>query len=1543
MYTLSDEARARNRDTSPFPAAHAPVRRRNDKFAVPAPAAAGDDDDDDTFAPMAWTPSEVHAAHPPPLSANSLAVARRQGNDTFTPGWTPSEHHRGTTGARANTMTATAATAATAAATAASRTKKKAAADANPFNLPPLTGAERAYMVRRAKESSIALVDHAHTLDGPVSWQYTGKFRGIQMYRGESGAATTTGGGEPTAESDGMEYLCGVTTMAGTLAEVATYFDQTTTERMRAKKAADVLDCAVLYAVADGGHANPFFRVSVKYASFEGPSTFSRARDYVYLECQDTFRHASGRRGWVLSMHSIKLPNCPEMDGTVRGSMYHSGFVFVEAERPGYMDVMHSLQINFKATKRLPSFMLNSALKRRITSVIQISRALQMGRLGTQPLLRKEDLMPKSSRSACANCARKFTLFIRKTRCRLCGQVVCQSCAPQVDWAAASTRTTTSSSTTTATETNESSNSIETAGGGRRKTRICLKCYRTGGVLPATSLSKTSAEFSDDEDLLDHAEREHEQERAEQEKAKATATATDDDEAEADADADADGLEEQTEESVFAQSRFTRSADSLFSFSSDFHIHDLSASKLGATGATNAPPLHVLEDATFDADMSSSYYETAVLSLTHEDTEEELDKRARRYDPDFPPSPTASFSAPPPPPPPLTTQLSAGALKEHNKRFPGAKKQYQAVPPPPPTPVLAHQGSGKLVSIKDIRSNFMKGTVKGELPVPPPAPPSQDARFENDYISRPPSAILSRVRANRSRTIQFAPESGYRSTEMMRAIQDEHNARMAELNGATAAYAASSRVAEPETNPADDEPFTLEHLESPTVDANEPVTVTTPSSPQLSSSLAAWEVEQDAEEYYAPVSALELSQVRANRSHTIEFIPQFVSTDEHDSSERHSSNNGSGTENDSDFDPTTLLLLPATISVLPIEQRQDAEPAAVFYSSPRRSAASTTGGRRSSPRTSAHADDEMRVTEQYASLQIPTGEVVEMASSPVAYDHFDDNNTFDDDDDDDDDEHTTRFSQTLIPILDLTVVGRGSETQSESSLSMLAESRKFSDVPLLDRRSTAGSVSESDLDLELLSRSTTVLMEQASAHRTQREAADAAAVDDDDDSTYERSTEIMKDIEAEHRRRMAELNRIAVDVTGNRISRLHLVDEDRESMDTVDFERMSASFRKSSLPPQLHSLGEQNDDNDDMDSYRVAAVRASEDTAPLFVDSGRASSRASAARASSPRGFSGLPLRMSSLEFMPEEEEVQQPPTTPGRFTNLAFSLDLLEPRDTTDDMRASTSSTVIVEEELAGLRRARASPMQVAAEDDDDPGFSVSQFRSTAIMKSKEAAHRQRMAELNRIALENVGERLSTFDLRASEDGDVSSGFATTDRSLLVRQANTAHVGTEWRATAAMDRIHSTHDAKMQALRDRVRELDDQCRASMASIFSPDELDFTDFDAETEQTAVSTPTAIAESRPKYKHRDVAAKGDENSSRIANLYSVKNLRSVATRRNPVLMHERVSSATLYEQIAQLTELQSQMALAKGSDDEEAFKQRIKEQYKLLRTLKLRGY
>ncbi|KAE9186778.1 hypothetical protein PF005_g20713 [Phytophthora fragariae] len=488
----------------------------------------------DTFtAPHTWTFPSPFSPKKKPRKKENISCLH------FRICWGPDDHHSAAPMGRARTLSR--------------RRAQSGASSEESWQGASLTASERAYMIRKAKEASVALVDHAHTLDGPVQWHYTGKFRGIQMYRGE--------GSYDRVGTTGTEFLCGVTTMMGSIEEVVSYFDQQTTERMLAKKAEDVLDCGVLYMLVQGGPDNPFYRVSAKYQLYEGPSAFSRERDYCYLECQNTFRHASGRRGWVLSMHSIKLPSCPELDGVVRGSMYQSGYVFVEAEREGYMDVMHSLQINFKSTNRLPHFLLNSALKRRILSVVTISREIQTSRMGRQTLLKKKDLMPKRARALCVNCSRKFSLFVRKTRCRVCGEVVCQPCAPQV---------------------------MISTKRGPVKTRVCSKCYHLSasdeyepvGALPNSNNAgdprrgQNETRYSDIMQDHDNPDMYHEE-----------------DEGSMDEDEDEDGLEEQSDYSVFAASRFTDAsrdsvATSQFGASrSNFESHFEGSSQFSGTSS----------------------------------------------------------------------------------------------------------------------------------------------------------------------------------------------------------------------------------------------------------------------------------------------------------------------------------------------------------------------------------------------------------------------------------------------------------------------------------------------------------------------------------------------------------------------------------------------------------------------------------------------------------------------------------------------------------------------------------------------------------------------------------------------------------------------------------------------------------------------------------------------------------------------------------------------------------------------------------------------
>nr|CCA18399.1 adherance factor putative [Albugo laibachii Nc14] len=325
---------------------------------------------------------------------------------------------------------------------------------------PELQPEEVQYLIKKANESCAAVIRHAETLTRHKKWQSVGKYRGISLYRGNDARlgnmTTSNDSSQPSgvAKIPQSESLSGVVTIVGSIEDVAKYFDQQTTSEIRRKQLDDVLDTSVLYPIISGKPNAPFYRVAVKYIAWEAPSSWTRGRDFCYIECQNTFRHSSGRRGWVLSMHSIQMPACPERSGVVRCSVYNSGYVVVESTKPGCLDILHILQLNFKG--HLPAFLVLQALKRKMGNLLQIRRELLFSRIQHRTILQHQELAPKNARTTCNCCSRKFSsFFARKTRCRICGQVVCHACAPLMDY-----------------------KSVDKHGNVINKTRICTSCFR---------------------------------------------------------------------------------------------------------------------------------------------------------------------------------------------------------------------------------------------------------------------------------------------------------------------------------------------------------------------------------------------------------------------------------------------------------------------------------------------------------------------------------------------------------------------------------------------------------------------------------------------------------------------------------------------------------------------------------------------------------------------------------------------------------------------------------------------------------------------------------------------------------------------------------------------------------------------------------------------------------------------------------------------------------------------------------------------------------
>ncbi|KAL8003322.1 putative FYVE zinc finger, Zinc finger, FYVE/PHD-type, Zinc finger, RING/FYVE/PHD-type [Plasmopara halstedii] len=361
------------------------------------------------------------------------------------------------------------------------------------FQCPDLTEREVQYLIGKAKESAKSLVDATRNNEGPVRWEEAGMHRGVQLYKGEARYPESVVG-------ESITYGCGATTIQSTLDEVADFFDVSTDAKLAdfVESFSDILDAQLLYVLEDPALLNdPRYnartqrngcskmlnanQVTVSWFAIDIPSKLLKNRDFLTVECQSTFLDVSGRRGWVRSYHSIKLPCCPELSdySLVRGSFYHTGYVFVESERPGFLDVIFSAQVNLKGSLKVPAPLYATIQKKRLTSIAQLQKLITRRRLGAQRFLGDLELVPKSQRTHCNLCSSKFGLINRKSRCRKCGEVVCASSC-STEW------------------------EVSISGQGVRKVRVCSKCAQNTdpsafeGLTPSEQYSETNSGQDED-------------------------------------------------------------------------------------------------------------------------------------------------------------------------------------------------------------------------------------------------------------------------------------------------------------------------------------------------------------------------------------------------------------------------------------------------------------------------------------------------------------------------------------------------------------------------------------------------------------------------------------------------------------------------------------------------------------------------------------------------------------------------------------------------------------------------------------------------------------------------------------------------------------------------------------------------------------------------------------------------------------------------------------------------------------------------------------
>ncbi|KAG6957876.1 hypothetical protein JG687_00009722 [Phytophthora cactorum] len=319
------------------------------------------------------------------------------------------------------------------------------------FPVPQLSTKENKYLLGLAKHACKEVVYYSRQDDGPMKWLHLSSEDGVDVFQGVDNSGTS----DTQQDTKALTYLRGSCKIHATIDEISDFFKLDTPEKLSGfaqTVGKDLLDQKTLLTLATPTPDNPKHYVAVKWTAVESPSKLARHRDFCYIECHDEFIDTNTkRRGWVRSIHSIRLPFCPPLTrshGLVRGSFYRSGYIFTESAEKGCVDAVHTLHVDIKGNA--PNWLKIMVMKRRIKNIAEVNHHFQLQRLTQEKLLGDLELPAKEGVTRCQLCEARFGFFHRRRLCRKCGKVVCNPCGNEF--------------------------LLDYAGVGPKKVWICLEC-----------------------------------------------------------------------------------------------------------------------------------------------------------------------------------------------------------------------------------------------------------------------------------------------------------------------------------------------------------------------------------------------------------------------------------------------------------------------------------------------------------------------------------------------------------------------------------------------------------------------------------------------------------------------------------------------------------------------------------------------------------------------------------------------------------------------------------------------------------------------------------------------------------------------------------------------------------------------------------------------------------------------------------------------------------------------------------------------------------
>ncbi|KAL7689413.1 putative FYVE zinc finger, Zinc finger, FYVE/PHD-type, Zinc finger, RING/FYVE/PHD-type [Plasmopara halstedii] len=296
-------------------------------------------------------------------------------------------------------------------------------------------------------------VDDAYNLSlgfGRVRWTPSRTRDGVTIHRARSGP-------DNTLLDAAVRGSCNV---SATFREMSDLLITETTvdfaEHETAVNPSEFLDGQVLYTLVPRTSEERF--VCIKYHCLRSlaPSV-TKHRDYVYVELVDSFEDSDGRRIGYRLCKSVDLDAPPPRDA--KNLLVHAKTLMLQtwSERaPGSLEFVTMVINDFG--DRLPSWLVHKMVDTAALRSACIRDHINQRRLDMLVYAGPKELVPLSRRVCCVVCTRSFSLVRKKYNCAACGDVICSQCSV-LELVTALQRL-----------------SDLSAPGGKRKTRICVKC-----------------------------------------------------------------------------------------------------------------------------------------------------------------------------------------------------------------------------------------------------------------------------------------------------------------------------------------------------------------------------------------------------------------------------------------------------------------------------------------------------------------------------------------------------------------------------------------------------------------------------------------------------------------------------------------------------------------------------------------------------------------------------------------------------------------------------------------------------------------------------------------------------------------------------------------------------------------------------------------------------------------------------------------------------------------------------------------------------------